>query len=41
MLKKKKKFGLGLKRFLFPVVLGLRGKIVAPPKLAQSKKFFL
>jgi hypothetical protein len=32
-------FGLGWKQFLFPVVLGLGGKIVPPPKMAQSKKF--
>ena len=37
----KKFFGLGWKQFLFPVVLGLRGKIEPPPKMAQSKIFFV
>ncbi len=40
MMLKKKIFGQGGKLFLFPVVLGLRGKIVPPPKMA-NKNFFL
>jgi hypothetical protein len=34
-------FDLAQKIFSFRVVLGLRGKIVPPPILAQSKSFFL
>jgi hypothetical protein len=33
----KKKIGLGLKQFLFPVVLRLRGIILPPPIIGQSK----
>jgi hypothetical protein len=41
-MKKTKKyfFDLAKKIFSFRVVLRLRGKIVPPPILAQSKKFF-
>ncbi len=39
-LKNKKKFGLSWKIFSFHVVLGLRGIIVAPPIMVQSKKCF-
>ncbi len=31
------KFGLGLKQLLFPVVLRLRGIILPPPIMGQSK----
>ena len=38
----KKNFGdLAQNLFSFRVVLGLRGKIVPPPIMAQSKNFFL
>jgi hypothetical protein len=33
----KKFFGLGLKQFLFPVVLRLRGIILPPPIMGLSK----
>jgi hypothetical protein len=36
-LKAKKKFGLGLKKISFSVVLGLRGIILPPPIMGQSK----
>ena len=41
--KKQKKyfFDLAQKFFSFRVVLGLRGKIVPPPIMAQSKNFFM
>ena len=37
----KKIFDLSQNFFSFPVVLGLRGKIVPPPIMAQSKIFFV
>jgi hypothetical protein len=40
MKKTKKNFDLAHNFFSFRVVLGLRGKIVPPPILAQSKNFF-
>ncbi len=40
-MKKKKILGLSWKFFLFHVVLGLRGIIVAPPLIVQSKEFSL
>jgi hypothetical protein len=36
----KKIFDQTQKIFSFCVVLGLRGKILPPPKMAQSKNFF-
>ncbi len=40
-MKIKKNFDLAQNFFSFCVVLGLRGKIVPPPIMGQSKNFFV